>query len=159
EKQLVAYVAPKRTRLNAEILIEDERIAEWQMTFEGSYFQTTQEDQGTFHIGGWTSSYTGEPIPAEEMRQWVGHTVERIRELAPRRVLEIGCGTGLLLFPLAPECEFYFGTDFASNSLQYVGRQAIRSGLKNVELRQAPAHQFDDVAGQTFDTVILNSVV
>jgi pristinamycin I synthase-3/4 len=159
EKQLVAYVTPKRARLNGEARIEDEKIAEWRMTFEGSYSQTTREDHGAFHIGGWTSSYTGDPIPAEEMRQWVDHTVERIRELGPRRALEIGCGTGLLLFPLAPECELYFGTDFASDALQYVRRQAVRSGLKNVELRQAPAHQFDDLTGQAFDTVILNSVV
>ena len=56
----------------------------------------------TFDTSGWNDSYTGEPIPPTQMREWVDGTVARIRGLAPRRVLEIGCGTGLLLFRVAP---------------------------------------------------------
>ena len=45
---------------------------------------------------------TGEPIPEEEMREWIDRTVRRVAGLRPDRMLEIGCGNGLLLFRLAP---------------------------------------------------------
>ena len=51
---------------------------------------------------GWNSSYTGEPIPLEEMAEWRSATVDRIMALQPRRVLEIGVGSGLLLSQIAP---------------------------------------------------------
>jgi cyclopropane fatty-acyl-phospholipid synthase-like methyltransferase len=43
------------------------------------------------------------------MQEWVDRTVERILSLQPQRVLEIGCGMGLLLFRIAPHCSYYFG--------------------------------------------------
>ena len=60
----------------------------------------------TFDIVGWNSSYTGQPIPEEEMREWVDQTVERILSLRPKRVLEIGCGTGLLTLALLRSLHF-----------------------------------------------------
>ena len=68
----------------------------------------------TFNLQGWNSSYTGEPIPAGEMREWLEGTVGRLLALPHRRVLEVGCGTGLLLFRVAPEAERYRGTDFSA---------------------------------------------
>ena len=46
---------------------------------------------------GWNSSYTDDPIPLEEMVEWRSATVDRIMALQPRRVLEIGAGSGLVL--------------------------------------------------------------
>ncbi len=60
---------------------------------------------------GWNSSYTDDPIPLEEMVEWRSATVDRILALQPRRVLEIGAGSGLLLSQIAPHCEHYVGTD------------------------------------------------
>ena len=53
---------------------------------------------------GWNSSYTGDPIPLEEMAEWRSATVDRIMALQPQRVLEIGAGSGLVLSQIAPEC-------------------------------------------------------
>jgi SAM-dependent methyltransferase len=72
----------------------------------------------TFNTIGWNSSYTGRPIPEAEMQEWMESTVERILSLHPRRVLEIGCGTGLLLFRFAPRCTQYYGTDFSQAALR-----------------------------------------
>ena len=112
----------------------------------------------TFNISGWNSSYTGEPIPAEEMREWVDDAVERILSLEPKRALEIGCGTGLLLFNLAPHCESYVGTDFSPAALSYV-RQHLANADDKVVLLERRADDFRDVEPNSFDTVILNSVV
>jgi pristinamycin I synthase 3 and 4 len=154
-KQLIGYVVPK-VEDSAEA--QAGQIEHWRQLYESTY-----GDGGTaaggFNLAGWTSSYTDEPIPAEEMRVWVEETVARIRKLRPRRVLEIGCGTGLLLTRVAPECQGYLGLDFSPAVLQQLGgylRQ--RPDLAHVELRQGLAHDLAFLENGSVDTVILNSV-
>ena len=47
--------------------------------------------------------------------------MSRLRALRPSRVLEIGCGTGLLLTRLAGTCESYVGLDFSAEVLAQLG--------------------------------------
>jgi SAM-dependent methyltransferase len=109
-------------------------------------------------LAGWISSYTGRPIAAGEMREWVERTTERIAALAPRHLLEIGCGTGLLLTRLAPRCAAYWATDFSAAALDRVGRALAGMDLP-VELLRRAADDFDGLPVGRFDTVVLNSVV
>ena len=59
------------------------------------------EADPTFNIAGWKSTYTGELLGTEVMREWLGDRLDRLRSgLEGRespRVLEIGCGTGMIL--------------------------------------------------------------
>ena len=57
------------------------------------------------------------------MLEWVEHTVGRILSLRPRRVLEIGCGTGMLLFRIAPLCEHYHGLDISASAIAMFKRR------------------------------------
>ncbi|HVR96049.1 MAG TPA: amino acid adenylation domain-containing protein, partial [Thermoanaerobaculia bacterium] len=152
-KQLVAYVV----RRPVEVVPEEisEHVSQWQALYEETYGRSESAD-ATFDIQGWNSSYTGEPIPAEEMREWVDRTVERILALEPRRVLEIGCGTGLLLFRVAPHVERYLGTDFSRVALDGIRRQL--DGLPQVELSQRTAEDWSGIPPGSFDVVVLNSV-
>src|SRR6266849_315704 len=120
------------------------------------YSVETAQPDPEFNITGWSSTYTGQPIPAGEMREWLHHTVARILQLKPKRVLEIGCGTGLLLFRIAPEVEHYHGIDFSEPALAY-----LRSHLKmpNVTLERRLADELRGIEAGVFDLVILNSVV
>src|SRR5205823_2535815 len=106
-------------------------------------------------------SYTGLPIAAEQMREWVDAAVDAVLRCKPRRVLEIGCGTGLLLFRIASRCVIYCATDFAPTALAYVGEHLSShdSKLSHVKLLQRNADDFSGLEPQTFDTVILNSVI
>ena len=161
EKSLVSYVT---RRQQAELQLTDEesateQISHWQMAWNQSYKESSPLADSTFNIAGWNSSYTGLPIPAAEMREWREGTVERILALRPQRVLEIGCGTGLLLFRIAPHCTRYVATDMSPEALRYVGNQLAELELGHVELLQRTA---DDLFGdefQNFDTIILNSVI
>src|SRR5262249_51814044 len=89
-KQLVAYIVPDK---NAQIAqeqgagAEDQQVSQWETTFDETYSHGRDEDPA-FNITGWNSSYTAQPIPAEHMREWVDHTIERIRALKPNCVLE-----------------------------------------------------------------------
>ena len=92
------------------------------------------------------------------MREQVEATVERILALEPASVLEIGCGTGLLLFRLAPHCRRYCATDFSAAAIRYVGRQ-VGGSLPQTELRHRAADDFTGIEPGSFDVVVLNSVV
>lgn len=154
EGRLVAYVSSHRD-LSAEA--EDERIAEWQQVYDDTYADADRDE--LFDFDGWNSSYTGTPIARQEMRQWQEETVERIRALKPRRVLEIGCGSGLLLLRLAPDCERYVGLDFSAQALRDLQRRVDRSGIDGISLIHCRADELDRVGSDTFDIVIINSVV
>src|ERR1044072_8553045 len=99
--------------------------------------------------------YDGLPISEEEMREWVSETVARILPLRPNRILEIGCGTGLLLFKLAPQCSRFIGTDFFSATLNYIRKQRP---LDHVTLLERTADNFDGIEENSLDAVVLNSV-
>ncbi|CAM5260471.1 Non-ribosomal peptide synthetase OS=Streptomyces alboniger OX=132473 GN=CP975_22710 PE=4 SV=1 [Streptomyces alboniger] len=161
-KQLVAYVVPD-TAPAATAPGEDpmtERVAQWAEVFDQAYAQGTDPREADFNIVTWNSSYTGEPLPAEEMREWVDGTVERILALKPRRVLEIGCGTGLLLSRVAPHCESYHGTDISSAALDFVRTRLLadRPELANVTLSHRAADRTAGIGDEPYDLVILNSV-
>jgi SAM-dependent methyltransferase len=79
--------------------------------------------------------------------------------LQPRRVLEVGCGTGLLLARLAPDCERYLGLDFSARALRNIEElMQQRAELRHVELLERNADDLSAFADCAFDTVIINSV-
>jgi len=134
------------------------QVSQWQAVFDGAY-RAAAAAEPTFNIAGWNSSYTGRPIPAEEMQEWTDQTVGRILSLQPKRVLEIGCGTGLLLFRIAPHCEVYLGTDFSKTAIEQVQAQIAASpNLSHVKLAHREANDLSGFEPGSFDTVILNSV-
>ncbi|HVR96249.1 MAG TPA: amino acid adenylation domain-containing protein, partial [Thermoanaerobaculia bacterium] len=153
EDQLVAYVVRQPVEVAPEEV--SEHVSQWQTLYEETYGRSASAD-ATFDVEGWNSSYTGEPIPAEEMREWVDRTVERVLALKPQKVLEIGCGTGLLLVRIAPHVERYLGTDFSRAALD--GIRSGLDGLPQVELSQRTAEDWSGLEPGSFDVVVLNSV-
>jgi SAM-dependent methyltransferase len=109
---------------------------------------------------GWTSCYTNKPIPQTEMQEWLDCTIERIMSLNPDKVLEIGCGVGLLLQELAPRCSVYRGTDLSPVALGRLHEfAASQPGLRHVELFECEATELDEQAPGSVDTVVINSVI
>ena len=163
DPRLVAYIVPngiERDSLEVEHR-QEEQVELWQQVFDDSYYQQeTSIDDLTLNFTGWNDSYTGQPYSKTAMLEWRDTTVEQILELEPRRVWEIGCGTGMLLFKIAPHCQEFLGTDFSKKALQYVEHYLTPQNLnQKVTLKQSPAHQFEGIESQSYDLVILNSVI
>jgi len=161
-QQLVAYLeydpAKSQPTGNPDVQAEGQ-IDKWRTVWNQIYESRVEEYDELFDTSGWISSYTGQPVPQDEMRVWLEETVARILALKPRRVLEIGCGTGMLMHRIAPHVEDYTGCDISSSVLARLQASVERAGLKNVTLRRGDAASCVAGRERVFDTVILNSVI
>jgi amino acid adenylation domain-containing protein/non-ribosomal peptide synthase protein (TIGR01720 family) len=174
-KRLAAYVvleAQERmvSDVDSKLSLSDEQVQEWEQVFDQTYSSSTPDLHAVASspaphppdFVGWNSSYTSEPLPLPDMQQWLAATVARIRALHPRRLLEIGCGTGLLLFQLLEHCQLYCATDFSARALSAVNQQLQLLDAprrERVSLWHRRAEQLAEFAAGSFDTVVLNSVV
>ncbi len=180
QQQLVAYVVPRaqdagaggeRTLPSAVAAVTavtaDEHVAAWNALYEEVHPHQETGDPA-LDFAGWNSSYDGAPIPVAEMREWADAAARLVLSLAPRRprVVEVGCGAGLLLLRVAPHCASYQGVDFSRSTLAVLAGRLARPGheLPQVTLTHAPADRWQPHAeagggARHADLVILNSVV
>ena len=99
-QRLAAYLVPSSDEIaKLDNSSATEQVSDWTAAWEESYREAANASDVTFNIAGWNSSYTLQPIPTDEMRAWVDSTVARILRLRPKRVWQIGCGSGLLALP------------------------------------------------------------
>nr|WP_228123235.1 non-ribosomal peptide synthetase [Streptomyces olivaceus] len=157
--RLVGYVVPRRDE-DRDSHLETDHVSEWQDIYDALPIAPGEADFGQNFVG-WNSSYDADPIPVEQMREWRDATVARILALRPRRVLEVGVGTGLLLSQVAPHCETYWATDFSATAIDALTAQIARRDdlADRVVLHTRPAHDTDGLPAGHFDTVVVNSVV
>lgn len=155
----VAFVEPIADDPDVRARARARRMAQWSAIDTAVYRQAEVKDALGDDISGWHDSYDGAPIPREEMLRWVANTVQRIQRHRPQRVLEIGCGLGLLLLRIAPGCARYAGIDISPEAVDAVAAEASRRGLGAiVDVKVASADMLDDHVEGTFDTVVINSV-
>ena len=166
QQQLVAYVVTRDEKCDCAATqpaideqpqaLTEHQTQQWQTIWEQAYQQSVDPIDPTFDISGWGNSYTRQLMPAEDMREWVEHTVGRILALRPRRLLEIGCGTGLLLHRVAPECESYRGIDLSSHAIETLKNTHLAN---SVQLCVGAADSLSLEDFSAVDTVVMNSVV
>ena len=162
--RLIAFVTPAAETddpppTGAEADACERTMADWRSVFEASYESLAFDENPRENTHGWLDSVDRIPIPREEVLSAADEVATRIRRWEPRRVLEIGCGTGLLLFRIAPHCAQYDAIDFAQRAIDYIEHHARETTLTNVRLKRASAPEFVPDAGSAYDAIILNSVV
>ncbi len=159
-KRLIAYLVPKTHNDEMDLLTPVDRdntqqVHHWQKIWNATYSKSIED------FAGWNDSFTNLSMPADEVCEWADLTVERILSLRPQRVLEIGCGKGLLLSRIAPHCSHYFGMDLSAEAICHIKQQLKNSkqDWSHVTVCQGAAHELQGLEPASFDTVVLNSVI
>ena len=162
--RMVTYYLPALQMVKAkERQLYTSLVASWKDLYETEYAKTelAADIDPEFNIIGWNDSFTGQPIPSEQMREWLSDIMNVIMLGNPEQVLEIGTGTGLIYYQLAGKIKKYTGMDFSASSVKQVSDR-ISKGLKDygaTELRVCAAHEIAVKQDEQIDTVILNSIV
>ncbi|WP_405812055.1 condensation domain-containing protein [Streptomyces sp. NBC_01520] len=146
-----------RTQIDAEAVVE-----QWRDVYDFAYAERVTGDI-EFNASGWISSYTGGQIPEEEMRSWLSSTLERISAVEPKSVLEIGCGLGIIAYPLSRRVDNYLACDFSSQIIAMNEQNARKISTGRLSFFTCEAIDIDQyvdrVREAAVDTVIINSVV
>ncbi len=156
-QNLVAYYV-----LNHEIIVDNDNaiLMDWENLYDSLYREVTinTPDVET-HFDGWTSFVTSQPIPYAEMEAWRHATLQTIKSLNPQRVMEIGIGSGLIMYPLLKDVRSYVGLDISSGIIAK-HHEYLKNTDYKVELYHLTADQIDRIqTEQRFDCIIFNSVI
>jgi amino acid adenylation domain-containing protein len=170
DRRLVAWVTPRGgADPEGDAALARDRVEEWRALYETAgpaaaetaADPTPETDPEDALFAGWNSSYTGRPIPVDEMRDWRDRTVTAIRRAIPagRRphIAEIGCGAGLLLEPLAPAAASILGTDFSAATLAGLETRLAGHGWGHIRLERQEAADPLPI-DHPVDLVVMNSV-
>ncbi|MEN3161413.1 amino acid adenylation domain-containing protein [Tistrella mobilis] len=164
--RLVAFVVADTAADEADRAArEAERAEDWRRLYADTY--GALDGDPVFRIAGWTSSYDRSPIPAPEMAAWRDATVAAIDRLGGETVWEIGCGSGLLLWKLAPRRRRYHATDFSAEAIAHLKADLARSGIDHVTLERRaaddmadrPTGPWDNRPAGPWDAIVINSVI
>ncbi|EMD61778.1 hypothetical protein COCSADRAFT_121744 [Bipolaris sorokiniana ND90Pr] len=112
---------------------------------------------------GWTSMYDGSEIDKIEMNEWLDDTITTmLNGRRPGHVLEVGSGTGMILFNLGDGLESYVGLDPSWNAVEFVAKTVkyIPVLADRVRMHKATAVDLSRLEGLTdANLVVINSVV
>ncbi|MFB4270806.1 methyltransferase [Nonomuraea sp. GTA35] len=139
-----------------------EHLEHWGEVYDWTYSSGQGAHRPDLDLSGWRATGTGRPMPADHMAEWADRTAELVLRHQPSRLLELGCGTGMLLHRLHPHLKGYVGTDIAG----HVVTRLNGLGLDGVTVVRAAAHEINGGAvraalarlGDRPDCVLLNSV-
>ncbi|OTA15698.1 PvdJ [Xenorhabdus vietnamensis] len=169
DKKLIAYISPTAAWLSEKAeAYNTEYLESWTEVFDEQYRNNTENVHSenisnvitlNSDFGGWMNSYTEQPIALEQMEEWRAGTMQQIETLASRRLLEIGCGTGLLLYCYAEQCESVLATDISAEVLARHQKIIQQRGWQHVQLRRGDALNLGTLATDEFDSVVINSVI
>lgn len=159
DKKLVAYIVPE----NPE---EDKKGPSWQERWEDLYKRGIQSEsdlnisQQQLDIAV-AQEISGRSDIREEVEEWLAQSVNRLRDLRAKNVMEVGCGGGQLVFELAPDTAHFIATDYAETAIVKLQEKldSDPEKWKNVKAVTAPADDYSFVEPRSLDLVIINGVV
>ena len=161
-QELLAYVEADSRALNSDETLE--RVNHWGQLWDNAYRgrDSLPDPAGrAADFAGWLSSYTGDPIPVEEMEEWLDQALRKVEAYHPKKIIDVGVGMGLYLRRLIHQCEHYTGIDLSEEALR-ASKIAAASALaegRHLQLIQGDALALRQLPDAGADLVLVNSVV
>ncbi|KAH8197022.1 hypothetical protein TruAng_008809 [Truncatella angustata] len=170
--QLVAFVSivedGKEPDRLMELDNEDElqHVELWENLFDSDKY-TTVDEVRLETIGrdftAWTSMYDGSVIDKAEMNEWLDDTIVSILNgRDPGNVLELGTGTGMVLFNLMGGLQSYVGLEPTAKAIEFVNKtsRSIPALADKVYMQKGTAADIDQLERlNSPNLVVINSVV
>ncbi|KAI0407966.1 non-ribosomal peptide synthetase [Xylaria palmicola] len=164
DAEMVGFVV---TRGDHTTELEEARnhVEGWGDHFEGGTYadlDTVSQSVIGNDFKGWTSMYDGSEINKVEMQEWLDDTIYTLLDgQAAGRVLEIGTGSGKVLFNLGTGLQSYVGLEPSRAAATFVNN-AIKSTptlASKAQVHVGTAMDVGGLSGLCPDQVVLNSVV
>jgi len=159
DQKLVAYIV-------LEHIVENSNSLTWQERWEDLYTRGIQseselnlmEQQLDIAVA---QELSGRKDIREEVEEWLKQTVDRLKALNAKEVIELGCGAGQLAFELAPFAENFIATDYSETAIKKLNEKikAEPQRWKNMRAMAAPADDLSFVKEHSLDLVIINAAV
>jgi amino acid adenylation domain-containing protein len=165
-KNLVAYAIPQLAQVKLkEKELYKQQVDNWEKVYDTEYEQSGSQLQpdakSQFDANVWTDSFTIKIIPVEQMQEWLADIIQVILAQKPQNVLEIGCGTGLIFYQLAPHIKKYIGTDISKSGINALSKEIDKekSSFPETKLLACAGHEIALAPNEDIDTIIINSVI
>ncbi|KAK7254537.1 phosphopantetheine binding protein [Aureococcus anophagefferens] len=140
---------------------------EWGAVYDSAYAAADAvTDDPALNFSGYGDSFDpGHVHDPPTVAEWADWTEARVAECCghPKRILELGCGNGMIMLRLLPSCDRYVGTDLSGEALGYVrrvldGADKYRAQAPKARLAKCGAHDARRFAEEACDAVVCNGV-
>ncbi|KAF3066455.1 Enniatin synthase [Daldinia childiae] len=146
-------------------VVESKHVGVWEDRFNDETYAPMDNIQGE-SLGrdfvGWTSMYDGSDIDKREMNEWLDETIGALLNgRAPGDVLEIGTGSGMILFNLGQGLRSYVGLDPSQRAVDFVANasRSIPGLAGKIRMFKATAAELGQLKGPISpNLVVINSV-
>lgn len=156
---LIAYVVLSKDRGEVRSASGDGELTSlWHRLYDGVYEDHGAETPLDFRRRVWRTAVENVPLPDIEAEDLFSRRAAYLATYSPRRILDVGCGTGEFLGALKNTCVRYRGTDISANAVEVLRGRAPAYSNVDVAIDVKEASDFEGL-GSGYDLVILNSIV
>ncbi|RBR10280.1 uncharacterized protein FIESC28_09530 [Fusarium coffeatum] len=148
---------------------EQGQVDAWKEHFDKSSYADIESHIDTDKLGrdfvGWTSMYDWKPINLNEMNEWLDDTMTALLAGGePRNVLEVGTGSGMILFNLPRSIQSYVGLELSEQAAAFANKAAntIPALRGKVDVRVGTVTDLTSIdrpRSNNPDLVVINSTV
>lgn len=146
---------------------ETQQVQLWESVFDRGIYTSIDRKLQPESIGrdftGWVSAYDGSALDKVDMNEWLDDTIATVLSChsgGALNVLELGTGSGMLLFSLARRLHSYFGLEISRAAVEFVTTTArsIPEIANKVQVYQGSATDFHLLGSFSPNVVVINSV-
>ncbi|CBF82283.1 hypothetical protein AN9226.2 [Aspergillus nidulans FGSC A4] len=165
DQELVSFVTVSDMASGFNDRAETEHVDSWLDVVEGEDYYGSVGTIEPHSLGadflGWISMYDGEPIDKNDMREWLQDTITAILSCSPSSVLEIGTGSGMILFNIIGSIQKYVGLEPSPRAVDFVRRAVhwVPEAAGKVNIKCGTASDIGRLQDMgTLDLAVINSV-